>query len=107
MNIKSIFLLSVLVLLVMGDKILVVLDNKNLEKTHSQFFDLLKQHSNQVEFAYSFGKNSIELKYYDRFRYEHIVVMCTSDKGTPSPIQRPTARSRPKTSSPTSMREET
>jgi len=83
MSTKAIFLFSFLLFMVVSDKILVVLDSKNLEKTHSQFFDLLKKsgESNQVEFAYSFGKNSIELKYYDRFRYDHIVIMCTSDKG--------------------------
>jgi hypothetical protein len=45
----------------------------------------------ELEIAYSFGKNKIELNYYDRFRYEHIVVMCTSAKGTSLFIQNSTA----------------
>lgn len=79
---RKLLVLSFLVLLVVSDKILVILDNKQLEDTHSQFFELLKGEKNhQVEIAYSFGRSNIELKYYDRFRYDHIIVMCTSDKG--------------------------
>lgn len=108
MNIKLIFVLSLLSFLVLSDKILVVLDNKNLEKTHSQFFSLLQQSSasNQVEFAYSFGKTPIELKYYDRFKYDHIVVLCTSEKGNRLPSQSPKAELKPEKSSRTLMKEE-
>ncbi len=75
-------LFTFLLMLVIGDKILVIVDNKQLEQTHSEFLELLKgQRGHEVEIAHSFGKNNIELKYYDRFRYDHIVVMCTSDKG--------------------------
>ena len=38
----KLLILSLLVLLVVGDKILVILDNKQLETTHSQFLELLK-----------------------------------------------------------------
>lgn len=103
----KLLILSLLILLVVGDKILVILDNKQLEDTHSQFFGLLKgdgRHS--VEIAHSFGRNNIELKYYDRFRYEHIIVMSTSDKGNSHPMQIRTARSRLEISSLTLMREE-
>lgn len=101
-------LLVVLVAAVCSDKILAILDSKDLEKTHSTFFSLLTQGGqHQVEFAHSFGKSNIELKYYDRFRYDHIVVFCTSDKGTPPNTQKSTAASRPETSSPTSTREAT
>lgn len=80
-KIKTI-LFCLLVTLLAADKILVVLDNKQLLETHSQFFTLLKEtgSENEVEFAFSFGKDNIELKYYDKFRYDHIVVMCTSEK---------------------------
>ena len=37
---------------------------------------LQKHHSLNVE--YSFRKEKIELKNYDRFIYDHIIVMCTS-----------------------------
>ena len=62
-------------------RVLAILDSKALLNTHSEFFKLLSA-DNELEFAYSLGKNSIELKYFDRFRYEHIVVMCTSSKGS-------------------------
>lgn len=104
----KLLILSLLVLLVVGDKILVIVDNKQLEDTHSQFFGLLKgdgRHS--VEIAHSFGRNNIELKYYDRFRYDHIIVMCTSDKGKTHLMQTRKAKSRLEISSHTLMREET
>jgi hypothetical protein len=105
---SKLILISLLVLLVVGDKILVVLDNKQLESTHSQFFDILRDSgSHEVEIAYSFGKSNIELKYYDRFRYEHIVVMCTSDKGTVNSMQTHRAKSRQEILFHISMREET
>lgn len=104
----KLLILSLLVLLAFGDKILVILDNKQLETSHSQFFELLKgEGKHQVEIAHSFGKNNIELKYYDRFRYQHIVVMCTSDKGKDFYMKTPTVRSRPETSSLTSTKEAT
>lgn len=76
---KLLALLCLILALANTSRILVILDNKNLEQTHSEFFKLLA-HNNELEFAYSFGKNNIELKYFDRFRYEHIVVMATSAK---------------------------
>ena len=105
---RKLLILSLLVLLAFGDKILVILDNKQLEQTHSQFFQLLKAEGrHQVEIAHSFGRNNIELKYYDRFRYEHIVVMCTSDKGISWMMQIRIVRSGREISSPTSIKEET
>jgi hypothetical protein len=56
----KLLILSLLVLLVVGDKILVIVDNKQLEDTHSQFFGLLKGDSkHSVEIAHSFGRNNI------------------------------------------------
>ena len=70
-----------------ADKILVILDNAELKNTHSKFLSLLasprsnKTKENQVEIAFSFASTPIELKNFDRFRYDSIVVMCTSEKG--------------------------
>lgn len=68
-----------------ADRILVIVDNADLVKTHSRFISLLasprnnKTKDNEVEIAYTYQKgNPIQLKNYDRFRYESIVVMCTS-----------------------------
>jgi hypothetical protein len=61
-------------------KTLVVLDNKNLHGTHSQFFKKLEAYGT-VEYAYSYEKE-IKLKYYDEYLYERLVLMCTSQKGT-------------------------
>jgi len=76
-------LLTILALLAVihSSKILAILDNKLIEETHWKFFDMLKKEG-ELEIAYSFGRDKIELKYYDRFRYDHIVVMSTSAKGT-------------------------
>lgn len=71
-----------------ADKILVVLDNAELKNTHSRLLSLLasprsnKTKENDVEIAFSFGPKAIELKNYDRFKYDSIVVMCTSEKCT-------------------------
>lgn len=73
-------ILALLTLLTSCSKVLAILDSKTLLTTHSEFFKLLSK-NNELEYAYSFGKNNIELKYFDRFRYEHIIVMCTSAKG--------------------------
>lgn len=78
---KLVTILAILLALSTCSRILAILDNKSLQNTHSLFFKLLEK-DNELEFAYSFEKNNIELKYYDRFRYDHIVVMCTSAKGT-------------------------
>lgn len=58
--------------------VLVILDNANILDTHSQFLELLRAKYN-VELSYVFGKEKIELKNYDQFRYQHIIVMCTSE----------------------------
>ena len=42
----KLLILSLLVLIVVGDKILVILDNKQLEQTHSEFIELLKGEKN-------------------------------------------------------------
>jgi hypothetical protein len=67
------------------DRILVIVDNADLIKTHSKFLSLLasprsnKTKDNEVEIAYTYQKgNPIQLKNYDRFKYDSIVVMCTS-----------------------------
>jgi hypothetical protein len=44
-------------------KTLVILDNKDLQRTHSKFFKKLESYG-QLTFAYSFDKE-IKLKYYD------------------------------------------
>ena len=80
MKVLQTVLLAILVSSICCDRILVILDNKALEQTHWKFFDMLKKEG-EVEIAYSYGKNKIELKAYDKFKYEHIVVMCTSMKG--------------------------
>lgn len=69
-----------LLALTSSSKILAILDNKALQTSHSDFFSLLEKHYD-LSFAYSFEKNPIELKYFDRFIYDHIIVMCTSAKG--------------------------
>lgn len=89
---KHIFLLISLILAISfiaeADKILVIFDNAQLKTTHSKLLSLLanprsnKTKENEVEVAYSFGSGAIELKNFDRFRYDSIVVMCTSEKGT-------------------------
>lgn len=80
---KILFLVALLMALSNCDRILVIMDSKSFLNTHSDFFKLLEK-GNTVEFAYSFDRNNIELRYFDQFRYEHIVVMCTSAKGIPS-----------------------
>ena len=62
------------------DKILVISDNADVSTTHSQFLSMLKK-SHEVDIAYSFGSEKIELKKYDRFNYEHVIVMSLSSKG--------------------------
>ena len=37
--------------------------------------------AHNFEIAYSFSKSKIELKTYDRFKYDHVIVMCLSAKG--------------------------
>jgi hypothetical protein len=67
-----------------ADRILVIVDNADLVKTHSRFIFLLtsphnNKTDNEVEIAYTYQKgNPIQLKNYDRFKYDSIVVMCTS-----------------------------
>lgn len=86
---------SLLLLCIICDRVLVVLDNRNLENTHSRFLDLLRNKGkNNVEIAYSFGSQAIQLKYYDQHKYEHIVILGTSDKGKFECIQTLRARSR-------------
>ena len=80
MKIFFTIVLAMLVVSVCTDKILAILDNKVLEDTHGKFFEMLKKEG-ELEIAYSYGKNKIELKHYDKFRYDHIIVMCTSSKG--------------------------
>lgn len=43
--------------------------------------------AHNVEIAYSFSKSKIELKTYDRFKYDHVIVMCLSAKETVSQIK--------------------
>lgn len=84
----SVFILSFIMALsfiAAADKILVILDNADLANTHSRFISLLanprsnKTKDNEVEIAYTYQKtNPIQLKNYDRFKYDSIVVMCTS-----------------------------
>jgi hypothetical protein len=81
MDLKILLVILAAFTIVHSSKILAILDNKLIEETHWKFFDLLKKEG-ELEIAYSFGKDKIELKYYDRFRYDHIVVMSTSAKGT-------------------------
>lgn len=76
-----VLILTLLTLLTSCSKVLAILDSKTLLTTHSEFFKLLAK-NNELEYAYSFGKNNIELKYFDRFRYEHIIVLSTSAKGS-------------------------
>ena len=75
------------------DKILVILDNADIVKTHSKFFTML-QVSHSVEVVYSFGTEKIKLKNYDRFKYDHVIVMCLSSKCNPYLIQNRAARLR-------------
>lgn len=77
-------------------KTLVVLDNKNLHGTHSEFFKQLESYGT-VEYAYSFDRE-IKLKYYDEYIYERLIIMCTSHKGT-SPLTQKHRGSRSPTSS--------
>lgn len=86
---SSFFVISIIIavsFVAQTDKILVVLDNAQLQSTHSKLLSLLvsprnnKTKENEVEIAYSFGPQAIELKKYDRFKYDSIVVMCTSEK---------------------------
>ena len=81
---KILFTVTLVCLLALAQstKILAVLDSKATEQTHFKFFEMLKNEG-ELELAYSFGKDKIELKYYDRFRYDHIIIMCTSSKGNP------------------------
>ena len=81
MDFKILCVLLTLLSLAHTSKILAILDNKLLEETHWKFFDMLRKEG-ELEIAYSFGRDKIELKYYDRFRYDHIVVIATSAKGT-------------------------
>ena len=100
--------LALMVGLATCGRVLVVLDNRNLETTHSQFIESLKLGgANEVKIAYSFGSEAIKLKHYDQHKYEHIVVMSTSDKGTQGLTQTLKASSRPGKSSLTSMKEAT
>ena len=76
-------LLTFMVSVASCGRVLVVVDNRNLEETHSQFIESLKLGGeNSVSVAYSFGIDAIKLKHYDQHKYEHIVVMSTSDKGS-------------------------
>ncbi len=84
----SIFLLSFLMainFIATADRILLIVDNADLINTHSRFISLLasprsnKTKDNEVEIALTYQKTSpIQLKNYDRFKYDSIVVMCTS-----------------------------
>jgi hypothetical protein len=67
-----------------ADRILVIVNNSDLIKTHSQFISLLasprqnKAKDNEVEISQTYQKdNPIQLKNYGRFKYESIVAMCT------------------------------
>ena len=62
------------------DKILVISDSSDVTTTHSQFLSMLKR-SHDVDIAYSFGKEKIQLKNYDRFNYKHVIVMSLSSQG--------------------------
>lgn len=63
------------------DNILVVSDDANIGTSHSQFLSMLRK-SHHVDIAYSFGSNKINIKNYDRFNYQHVIVMSLSTKGT-------------------------
>lgn len=67
-------------------KTLVVLDNKNLHGTHSQFFKKLEEYGT-VDYATSYDQD-IKLKYYDEYIYDRLVLMCTSQKGILGPLRR-------------------
>ena len=62
------------------DNILVVSDNADISSTHSAFLAMLNK-NHHVDVAYSFGKEKIQLKKYDRFNYQHLIVMGLSVKG--------------------------
>ncbi len=79
MNLRISFVIALMLWLTACDNILMVLDSTQLEKTHTKLISMLKSAHN-VEIAYSFGKSKIELKTYDRFKYDHVIVMCLSAK---------------------------
>lgn len=79
MNLRISFVIALMLWLSACDNILMVLDSTQLEKTHTKLISMLKSAHN-VEIAYSFGKSKIELKTYDRFKYDHVIVMCLSAK---------------------------
>ena len=79
MRFRNLLVLAALLLLATCDNILVVLDNAELVNTHSQLLDMLKS-SHNVEVRYNFDKEKISLKNYDRFKYQHVIVMSLSTK---------------------------
>ena len=105
MKIFTLLLISIILSSIAADKILAILDNKAIEDTHSSFFNMLRKEGD-LEIAYSSGRSKIELKYYDKFRYDHIIVMCTSTKGIFLSIQKYRAKSKSKISYPISILEE-
>lgn len=82
----AVLLLAVLVVALPAgcERILLISDSADIETTHSQFLNMLKN-SHEVEVAFSFGKNKISLRNYDRFNYQHVIVMSLSTAGT-SPL---------------------
>lgn len=62
--------------------------------------------SHNVEFAYTFGKTKIELKNYDRFKYQHVIVMGLSTKGINFFTKNLQVKSKLMILSPISMKEE-
>ncbi len=79
MNLKIFILITVLAWFSTCDSILLILDNTQLTQTHSKMITMLKS-SHTVQIAYSFGKTKIQLKTYDRFKYDHVIVMSLSAK---------------------------
>ncbi len=105
MNLRISFVIALMLWLSACDNILMVLDSTQLEKTHTKLISMLKSAHN-VEIAYSFGKSKIELKTYDRFKYDHVIVMCLSAKCIICIIQKVPVKLRQMILSPTSMRVE-
>lgn len=105
MNLRISFVIALMLWLSACDNILMVLDSTQLEKTHTKLISMLKSAHN-VEIAYSFGKSKIELKTYDRFKYDHVIVMCLSAKCIICIIQKVPVKLKLMILSPTSMRVE-
>lgn len=79
MNLRFLVCFAIFIAMAVSENILIILDNAQLRQTHSKIISLL-QSTHSVEIAYSFGKTKIELKAYDRFKYDHVIVMCLSGK---------------------------